>query len=100
MSNARENPAPRPELPQTSSDAGIDETFAQAAAMPMSGGRRVSDRTNIHDEGSGANDTDDGLSEEEEAVRHAAEDIPTGQSPTGKTEDIPVFDRASLPPRI
>jgi hypothetical protein len=67
---------------------------------PVAVGRRVSDTTNVHDEGSDANDTEDGLTESEEAVRHAAEDIPTGGSPTGRIESVPVFDRASLPPKI
>ena len=71
-----------------------DATELQAEAA------RVSSRTNIHDAGSDANDTPDGLSEQEEAVRHAAEDIPTGQDPAGSTESVPVFDRGSLPPKV
>jgi hypothetical protein len=63
-------------------------------------GRRVSHITNVHDAGSDANDTPDGLTESEEAVRHAAEDIPTGQSPMGPTDQVPVFDRGSLPPKV
>jgi len=61
---------------------------------------RTSERTNVHDAGSDANDTPDGLTESEEAVRQAAEDIPTGGSLTGRTESVPVFDRGSLPPKI
>lgn len=61
---------------------------------------RVSDRTNVHDAGSDANDTEDGLTESEEAVRHAAEDIPTGADPAAPSDNVPVFDRASLPPRV
>jgi hypothetical protein len=61
--------------------------------------RRVSDRTNIHDAGSDANDTPDGLTESEEAVRQAAEDVPVGRPLRGKIEPIPVFDRGSLPPK-
>lgn len=61
---------------------------------------RVSDRTNVHDEGSDANDTEDGLTESEEAVRQAAEDIPTGADPAGTRESVPVFDRGSLPPKV
>ncbi|KPH79964.1 MULTISPECIES: hypothetical protein [Bosea] len=57
-------------------------------------------RTNVHDEGSDANDTNDGLTESQEAVRHAAEDIPTGQRPEGRADTIPVFDRGSLPPKV
>jgi len=61
---------------------------------------RTSERTNIHDAGSDANDTPDGLPESEEAVRRAAEDIPTGGSPEGAAESVPVFERGSLPPKI
>lgn len=60
---------------------------------------RVSDRTNVHDAGSDANDSPDGLTEAEEAVRQAAEDVPVGRPLRGKTESIPVFDRGSLPPK-
>ncbi|RYE32948.1 MAG: hypothetical protein EOP23_10520 [Hyphomicrobiales bacterium] len=61
---------------------------------------RVSDRTNVHDAGSDANDTPDGLTESEEAVRQAAEDVPVGRPLRGKVETIPVFDRGSLPPKV
>lgn len=54
----------------------------------------------IADEGSDANETADGLTESEEAVRHAAEDIPTGQRPERPIDTVPVFDRGSLPPKI
>lgn len=63
-------------------------------------GRQVSRQTNVHDEGSDANDTPDGLTESEEAVRQAAEDIPTGQRPEGPIDTVPVFDRGSLPPKV
>jgi len=51
-----------------------------------------------HDPGSGANETVDGLSGTEEALRQAAEDTPSGRS--DGAEDIPVFDRAQLLPKI
>jgi hypothetical protein len=60
----------------------------------------VSDTTNVHDEGSDANDTDDGLTESEEAIRQAAEDVPTGASLAGPTDAVPVFDRGGLPPKV
>jgi hypothetical protein len=85
MTSAR-NPRDNPAL--------YDDAAAEAESA------RVSDRTNVHDAGSDANDTPDGLTESEEAVRAAAEDIPTGQSPTGKTDAVPVFDRGSLPPKV
>ncbi len=90
----RENPALLDERLATA------PTEAGTADDPVASGKRVSDTTNVHDAGSDANDTPDGLSETEEAVRHAAEDIPTGQSPTGKINSVPVFDRGSLPPKV
>ena len=60
-------------------------------------GERVPARR--HDAGSQANETDDGLDATAEAIRHAAEDTPSGTGP-GKIEKIPVFDRADLPPKI
>ena len=52
-----------------------------------------------HDSGSGANETVDGLDANTEALRHAAEDTPSGALPDDP-EKVPVFDRADLAPRI
>lgn len=52
-----------------------------------------------HDTGSQANETMDGLDATTEALRHAAEDTPSGAGPDD-LEKIPVFDRADLAPRI
>jgi hypothetical protein len=52
-----------------------------------------------HDSGSQANETVDGLTAEAEALRHAAEDTPSAAGPDD-IEQIPVFDRADLPPNI
>jgi hypothetical protein len=52
-----------------------------------------------HDTGSQANETVDGLDAEIEALRRATEDAPT-DTPPGKVEKTPVFDRADLPPKI
>ena len=52
-----------------------------------------------HDAGSGANETMDGLDATTEALRHAAEDTPSGASPDD-IETVPVFDRADLAPKI
>jgi hypothetical protein len=90
MNPTRENPALQVE----------DEGRRLAEAKGAAAIHQVSLRTNIHDEGSDANDTEDGLTESEEAVRHAAEDIPTGQRPEGPIDSVPVFDRGSLPPKI
>ncbi|ESX91756.1 hypothetical protein [Mesorhizobium sp. LNJC403B00] len=56
------------------------------------GARPRSEITGRHDEGAGANDTIDGLSETEELTRSYAEDIPTGDNDE-EEEDIPVFER-------
>jgi hypothetical protein len=52
-----------------------------------------------HDAGSGANETTDGLDASTEALRHAAEDTPSGALPDD-LETVPVFDRADLAPKI
>jgi hypothetical protein len=52
-----------------------------------------------HDAGSGANETTDGLDASTEALRHAAEDTPSGTLPDD-LEKVPVFDRADLAPKI
>jgi hypothetical protein len=52
-----------------------------------------------HDAGSQANETVDGLDATTEALRHAAEDTPSGANPED-VEKTPVFDRADLAPKI
>jgi hypothetical protein len=52
-----------------------------------------------HDAGSAANETTDGLDATTEALRHAAEDTPSGALPDD-LETVPVFDRADLAPKI
>lgn len=49
--------------------------------------------TGRHDEGSGANETIDGLDEIQESIRHGAEDIPLSDKDRD-FERLPVFDRA------
>lgn len=94
MQKQRENPALlEDERLGTPSESPI-------AADPVQTGRRASELTNVHDEGSDANDTPDGLTESEEAVRKAAEDIPIADRPEGPAESVPVFDRCSLPPKV
>jgi hypothetical protein len=51
------------------------------------------------DTGSGANETTDGLDASTEALRHAAEDTPSGALPDAP-EKVPVFDRPDLAPKI
>lgn len=93
---------PRRENPALLEDERLVTPLTETPATedPQAVGRRVSDTTNIHDEGSDANDTEDGLTESEEAVRQAAEDVPTGASLTGPTDAVPVFDRGGLPPKV
>jgi len=52
-----------------------------------------------HDSGSQANETVDGLNATTEALRHAAEDTPSGASPDD-VEKVPVFERAGQAPKI
>jgi hypothetical protein len=52
-----------------------------------------------HDSGSQANETVDGLDTATEALRHAAEDTPSGSAPDD-VENVPVFDRAAAAPKI
>jgi hypothetical protein len=62
-----------------------------------SAGKQVPARP--HDSGSEANETVDGLDATTEALRHAAEDTPSGAGPED-VEQVPVFDRAGLAPKI
>jgi hypothetical protein len=58
-----------------------------------------SEVTARHDEGSGANETIDGLDEYQEAARHGAEDIPMSDRDRD-FEKLPVFDRAESEPKV
>jgi hypothetical protein len=73
-------------MPQSNREPSAAETGEQVPARP-------------HDSGSAANETVDGLDASTEALRHAAEDTPTGTGP-GDIEKTPVFDRADLAPKI
>jgi hypothetical protein len=55
--------------------------------------------TGRHDAGSDANETDDGLTAADEALRRAAEDMPTGGD-DNVDADVPVFDRAGALPKV
>lgn len=87
----RENPALLAE-DEGPGDAGLSEQELRE--------RQSGERTKRHDEGSDANDTPDGLTEAEEALRQAAEDVPLGSEPSAPNDNIPVFERGSLPPRV
>jgi hypothetical protein len=73
-------------MPQRKTDPITAETGEQVPARP-------------HDSGSAANETVDGLDAITEALRHAAEDTPSGASPDD-VEKVPVFDRANRAPKI
>jgi len=66
---------------------------------PMPATRR-SEITGRHDSGSGANDTADGLTSSEEAMRRGAEETPIGAKERDTLEDVPVFDRAHQLPKV
>jgi hypothetical protein len=66
---------------------------------PEIAARPRSEITGRHDEGSGANETIDGLDEVQEALRHSVEDIPASEKPE-TIEKVPVFDRAEIEPKI
>jgi len=68
-----------------------------AEKIPRRTGGRVP--TKPHDAGSQANETADGLDSTTEALRHAAEDTPSGAKPDN-VEKTPVFDRADQAPKI
>lgn len=91
----------RDDNPNTARDDRREARLAEAGTTPPSvDRRRASDHTDVHDPGSDANETADGLNESEEALRHAIEDVASGGSPDEPTETVPVFDRRSLPPKI
>src|SRR5436190_22436340 len=71
----------------TGREAGILETNSRPAT-------RRSEITGGHDAGSGANETADGLTSAEEAMRRGAEETPIGSSESDDREDVPVFARA------
>jgi hypothetical protein len=54
--------------------------------------------TGAHDPGSGANETIDGLTDTEEALRRAAEETPSGGE--DPESDVPVFDRGDALPKL
>jgi hypothetical protein len=76
---------------------GIDPGSPAAVEVDQSvGGQPRSIVTGQHQPGMGDNETVDGLSETEEAIRAAAE----GQAEAEDFEELPVFDRADAIPKI
>jgi hypothetical protein len=76
--------------------AGLAVKQANLVARPAFPGKA---KPRPHDSGSQANETVDGLDAATEALRHAAEDTPSGTGP-GDVEKTPVFDRAGVAPKI
>jgi hypothetical protein len=72
--------------------------FLCDASKPI-GAHPRSEVTSRHDEGSGANETIDGLTPTEETLRRGAEDLPLGL-PDRDPEDLPVFDRGQSLPEL
>jgi hypothetical protein len=82
------------------SATGRETRSTPPSDIATSDGTRPRSRvTGRHDAGSGANETVDGLTSSEEAIRRGAEDIPIG-APQRELEDIPVFDRADALPKV
>jgi hypothetical protein len=73
-------------MPQSNREPTTAETGEQVPTRPR-------------DSGSAANETVDGLDATTEALRHAAEDTPSGAKPDD-VEKVPVFDRAGAAPKI
>ena len=74
-------------------------SIAQPDAAKPIGAHPRSEVAGRHDVGSGANETADGLTPAEEAIRRGAEDTPVG-APDAELEDVPVFDRSQTPPKV
>ena len=84
-------------MPKVTKKSAQESDFEDA--RPDIESRPRSEITGRHDEGSGANETVDGLDEYQEAARHGAEDIPSSER--RKTlKDVPVFDRADSEPKV
>jgi hypothetical protein len=79
-------------------EADVPGLLDRTASIPTEGHPR-SEVTGQHDAGSGANETVDGLTSSEEAIRRGAEDVPIGVRERD-LEDIPVFDRADALPKV
>jgi hypothetical protein len=76
-----------------------DEDALTEIVRPEVASHPRSEVTGRHDEGSGANETIDGLDEYQEAARHGAEDIPVSDRDR-EFENLPVFDRAESEPKV
>ena len=78
-------------------DLGADPASPSAVDVEQPiGAQPRSAETGEHQPGTGANETVDGLSGTEEALRAAAE----GETQSDDLEELPVFDRADAIPKI
>jgi hypothetical protein len=102
QSEVTEQDFPLPATPIGREPGSTDEvtSIIDEEIRAKSVGSPRADGTDYRDPGSDAEETPDGLTASEESVRHAAEDAPTGADPNRPMENVPVFDRASLPPKI
>lgn len=75
-----------------------EESLLDAEVKGMATARPTSDVTGVSDAGTDE-ETPDGLTSSEEALRTAAEDSPVGDGDAAP-DDGPVFDRHDAPPRI
>lgn len=85
------------ERPSTQAAEASEKAVSGDADLTISAKQR-SAVTNVHDAGSGANETENGLNSTDEQTRHFAEDVPTGANERADQE--PVFDRGDKPPRV
>ena len=69
----------------------------KTSAIEPDAGKQIQPR--LHDAGSRANETVDGLDSLTEALRQAAEETPSSALPE-KIENVPVFERAGLAHKI
>jgi len=82
-----------------STSTGRESSTTVETAISIVGAQRRSEVTGRHDAGSGANETVDGLTSSEEAMRRGAEDTPI-DAPEPDLEDLPVFDRGEALPKV
>jgi len=87
------------DAPVLPSWTGAETSSAAETDINIVGAQPRSEVTGRHDVGSGANETLDGLTSSEEAIRRGAEDTPIG-APEPDLEDLPVFDRADALPKV
>jgi hypothetical protein len=71
-------------------------SIAEDEVRRPAGGRPRSEITGVHDDGAGANETEDGLDGYAESARQEAEDVAVGED----RPDTPVFDRSDAPPKL